>query len=113
MAVFAVSTFNASAPEAVQAYDALAQRTTRALDGVAGQQKITEIEAELAGAQNSMAAAKNRHRQLTGLAQDLLSHVEAATPEEVGAQILALQTNLQATLQVTAMLYRTTLINYL
>jgi hypothetical protein len=34
-------------------------------------------------------------------------------PEEVGAQILALQTNLQATLQTTALLLRTSLVNYL
>jgi hypothetical protein len=35
------------------------------------------------------------------------------TPEEVGVQILALQASLQATLQTTAMLLQTNLLNYL
>jgi flagellar hook-associated protein 3 FlgL len=45
--------------------------------------------------------------------QNLLQSVEGATTEEVASQILAMQTSLQATLQTTAMLLRTSLINYL
>ena len=42
-----------------------------------------------------------------------LQEVEGVTQEEVAAQILSLQTSLQATLQTTALLLRTSLINYL
>jgi hypothetical protein len=38
--------------------------------------------------------------------------VEGVTPEEVGVEILALQTRLQASLQVTSMLYQLSLANY-
>ena len=33
--------------------------------------------------------------------------------EDVGAQILTLQTRLQASMQVTSMLYQTSLVNYM
>lgn len=43
----------------------------------------------------------------------LLQSVEGIPTEEVAAKILALQTSLQATLQTTALLLRTTLLNYI
>jgi hypothetical protein len=39
--------------------------------------------------------------------------VEGVTQEEVGAQILSLQTMLQASLQTTAMLSQMSLVNFL
>jgi flagellar hook-associated protein 3 FlgL len=45
--------------------------------------------------------------------QNLLQDVEGAPTEEVAAQILAMQTSLQATLQTTALLLRTNLLQYL
>jgi hypothetical protein len=60
-----------------------------------------------------LGAAKQRHRQTEASLTDLLQSIEGVQMEEVGAQILALQTNLQASLQTTALLYRTTLLNYL
>ena len=43
----------------------------------------------------------------------MLDTIENVPPEQVGAQILALQTRLQASLQTTALLYQTSLVNYL
>jgi hypothetical protein len=43
----------------------------------------------------------------------LLEDVEGVNLEEVGVQILALQTNLQASLQTTALLYQTSLVNFI
>ena len=43
----------------------------------------------------------------------MLEEIEGVSNEEVAAQILALQTRLQASLQTTSLLYQTSLVNYL
>jgi flagellar hook-associated protein 3 FlgL len=43
----------------------------------------------------------------------MLQEIEGVSNEDVAAQILALQTRLQASLQTTALLYQTSLVNYL
>ena len=94
-------------------YAALRQRVGAALTGSADQQKISDIAGQLAGAQVALNNAKDRHQQTNTTLQNLLQSVEGAPTEEVAAQILALQTSLQATLQTTAMLLQTTLLQYL
>jgi len=43
-----------------------------------------------------MKAAHDRHQQTQATVNTLLDKIEGVTPEEVGVQILALQTRLQA-----------------
>jgi flagellin-like hook-associated protein FlgL len=113
LAAFSVTTASPTDPNAAAGYAALAQRTTATLASGPGHQQISTIAAELAGAQSTMQAAQDRHQQTSNIAQNLLQSIEGVNPDEVGAQVLALQTNLQATLQMTAMLYKTTLLNYM
>jgi len=113
VAVFAMSTFSAADPNGSEAYAALQQRVNTALSGPPGQQKVMDIAAELGGAQATMGAARERNIQSEATLMDLLQGIEGVQLEEVGAQILALQTNLEASLQTTALLYRTTLLDYL
>lgn len=113
MAVFAAASFDASDPNAGAAYSALGTRTGTALDGVSGQQKITDISAQIAGAQQSFDAAKTRHSQTSDMLTDLLQSVEGVSQDDVGAQILSLQTSLQASLQTTALLSKMSLVNFL
>jgi hypothetical protein len=47
------------------------------------------------------------------MTQTMLDGVEGVDNEEVIAKILALQTNLQASYQVTSMLYQTTLVKFI
>ena len=79
----------------------------------ANTQKVSDLAGELAGAQIAVNNAKDRHDQTNLTLQNLLQSVEGATTEEVASQILAMQTSLQATLQTTALLLKTSLINYL
>jgi hypothetical protein len=51
--------------------------------------------------------------QSQSMLTDLLDHVQGVPLEEVGTQILAMQTRLQASLQTTAMLFQTSLVNYI
>jgi flagellin-like hook-associated protein FlgL len=113
IAVFAAATFDASDPNASDAYTALGPRVGSALDGAPNEQKVSDISAQIAGAQQAFDAAKTRHRQTSDMLTDLLQNVEGVSQEEVGAQILSLQTSLQASLQTTALLSRMSLVNFL
>ena len=92
---------------------ALNQRVGAALDVPPGTQKVEDIEAELAGAQMTLAAATDRHQQTKSTLADMLQEIEGVSNEEVAAKILALQTRLQASLQTTSLLYQTSLVNYI
>lgn len=113
VAVFAAMTFSASDANGEARYAALKQRVVVALSGEPGTQKITDIQGEIAAVHSALQSAKERHQQTHGTLSQLLQKVEGAPTEEVAAQILALQTSLQATLQTTAMLLRTNLLEYL
>lgn len=113
IAVFATMTFSDADPNAEARYSAMRQRLGAAMTGTPNEQKISDIQGELAGAQVALAAAKDRHQQTVSTVQTLLQDVEGALPEQVAAQILALQTSLQATLQTTALLLQTNLLKYI
>ena len=113
IAVYASVTFTATDPAASEKYRAVANRVGSGLTDTPGQQKINDVASDLAGAQMTLGTAKDRHVQTQAMLADLLDHIQGAPLEEVGAQILALQTRLQASLQTTAMLFQTSLVNYL
>jgi flagellar hook-associated protein 3 FlgL len=113
IAVFAAMSFSASDPDSEARYVALKQRVTAALDGMPGKQTINDIQGDIAAVHTALAAAKDRHQQTQSVLQGLLEQTEGASPEETAAKILAMQTNLQATLQTTALLLRTNLLQYM
>jgi flagellar hook-associated protein 3 FlgL len=92
---------------------ALNTRLRGALEVPPGTQSVEAIQAELAGAQISMEAAADRHKQTNATLENLLQEVEGITNEEVAAKILALQTSLQASLQMTANLFQMSILKYL
>ena len=85
----------------------------KGLDGANGQQSPQDIRAELAFAQITMTDARSRQSERKMMLEDLLQGIEQAPQEEVAAQILALQTRLQASLQTTAMLYQLSIVQFL
>ncbi len=113
VAVFAAMSFSASDPNSGARYAALTQRIAPALDVPAGQQKVSDIEAELANAQATIQAATDRQTQTKTTLENMLQGIEGVSNENVAAQILALQTQLQASLQTTSMLTKISLVNYL
>jgi flagellar hook-associated protein 3 FlgL len=112
-AVMAAMTFSPADPDASARSAALNQRMMPLLNVPSGVQTIENIQSELAGTQNALAGAKERHRQTGNVLENLLQEIEGVSTEEVGAKILALQTRLQASLQTTAMLFQNSLVNYL
>jgi flagellin-like hook-associated protein FlgL len=113
MAALAAVTFSASDPDAVARNAALNARVGANLVVPVGTQKIEDISTELAGAQHTLQSAADRHRQTESTLAGMLQQIEGVSNEEVAAQILALQTRLQASLQTTSLLYQTSLVNYL
>jgi flagellar hook-associated protein 3 FlgL len=113
IAVYAVTTFSTSDPNAQDRFNEVNQRVSNGLAVPNGQQKIQDIQAELAFAQVTMKDATQRQQQRKLTLEDLLQSIEEAPQDEVAAQILALQTRLQASLQTTSILYHLSIINYL
>jgi hypothetical protein len=113
IAVFAAATYSASDPNATDRFAAVNQRVGNGLTATNGQQQITDIEGELAYAQTTMTSATQRQQQKQTTLENLLQGIEQAPPDQVASQILALQTQLQASLQTTAMLYKLSIVNYI
>ncbi|MEA2906568.1 MAG: flagellar hook-associated protein 3 FlgL [Alphaproteobacteria bacterium] len=113
IAALAVVTFPPGDPNATARNGALNRRVGTNLDTPAGIQQVKDIQAELAGVQSTIATATDRHQQTKSTLADLLEQIEGVPVEQVAAQILALQTRLQASLQTTSMLYKISLVNYI
>lgn len=113
MANLAAVTISPTAPNAVGLSAALNQRLMANLAPTPGVQSIRDIETDLASAHTSLNSAKLRHRQTSVTLDNFLQEIQGVSSEEVGAQILALQTRMQASMQTTALLFRTSLVNYI
>src|SRR4249920_2712264 len=112
VATLAAVTISPSDPNGVALSSELDQRLTANL-GQPGVQTIADIETDLASAQTSLQAAKNRHQQATSTLSDFLQQIDGVSNEDVGAQLLTLQTRMQASMQVTSMLTQLSLVNFI
>jgi flagellin-like hook-associated protein FlgL len=115
VAVFAAVSFSPSNPNSSAAYNALGQRVSLALNVQPGNgtQTTQNIETELANAQNAIKTTTDQQTQTQTTLQTFLQGVTGVSNEEVASEILTLQTQLQASLQTTAMLSKLSLVNYL
>lgn len=113
LATYALVATPSSDPNAKGQANALNQRAAANLSTQSTGQSISDILAELAGAQSAIHSAKDRHTQTNAMLQSMLDTSEGISQEEVATKILALQTSLQASYQTTSMLYKTSLVNYL
>lgn len=92
---------------------ALSLRTTQALTPQPGQQKIEDIQTDIAMAQNTMKDATTRQTQAKAQLQTIVDQAESASPDQVASEILALQNALQASYQVTSNLAQLSLVKFL
>ena len=112
VATLAAVTISPTDPNGVALSSELDQRLTANL-GQPGVQTIADIETDLASAQTSLQAAKNRHQQASSTLSDFLQQIDGVSNEDVGAQLLTLQTRMQASMQVTSMLTQLSLVNFI
>lgn len=92
---------------------ALSLRTTQALTPQVGQQKIEDIQTDIAMAQNTMKDATTRQTQAKAQLQTIVDQAESAPPDQVASEILSLQNALQASYQTTAKLSQLSLVKFL
>ena len=112
-AIMAVENFPAGDTNSQARYEAMTSRVSEKLGFGGSTQKPAEIITELGSAQTALASAKERHQSTKDYLTTTLAGVENVTTEEVATQILSLQTQLQASYQVTSMLSKLSLTNYL
>jgi flagellar hook-associated protein 3 FlgL len=113
VAALAAMSMTSADPDSSARAAALTSRLRTAFDVPPTTQSVEAIQTELAGAQTSLKAASERHQQTKTTLHNLLQEIEGVTNEEVAAKILALQTSLQASLETTAKLFQTSILNYL
>lgn len=113
LAVFAAVTFSATDTNGQKRYSELAGRVGASLGSNATTTDIKSIATDLSVASNAIKAAGERHKALKSIAEDAVSGAEDADKDEVSLKILALQTQLQASYQVTATLKDLSLVNFL
>lgn len=115
LASMSVETYPAADVTARGRFDAMAVRQQSEMsegnNAAAGSVEI--IAMELGLAQATAKQAQDRHTDYTAQLENLLSDVETVSKEEVAVEILALQTRLQASYQVTAMVSQLSLVNFL
>lgn len=92
---------------------ALSLRVTQALTQQPGQQRIEDIQTDIAMAQNTMKDASTRQTQAKAQLQSIIDQAESASPDQVASEILSLQNALQASYQTTAKLAQLSLVKFL
>ncbi len=112
-AIMSVENFPAADANSQARYEAMTARVSEKLGFGGSTQKPAEIITELGSAQSALSNAKTRHQSTKDYLTTTLAGIENVTTEEVATQILSLQTQLQASYQVTSMLSKLSLTNYL
>jgi flagellar hook-associated protein 3 FlgL len=113
IAVLAATSYAPSNPNASASYAALTQRVAGNLSGQPGTQQLSNIQGDLANAQTTIKNAQSVNQQTQNTLTNMLQQIENVSPDQVGAQILTLQTNLQASMEVTGLLSKLSLVNFL
>ena len=113
IAALAATSYVSSDPNASASYAALNSRVYSALGVPAGVQNITDIESSLANAQSAMASTQSQHQQTSNMLTTMQQSIEGVDVNQIGAQILSLQTSLSASLSTTARMASLNLLSYL
>jgi flagellar hook-associated protein 3 FlgL len=113
VAVIAATTYSPANPNASASYSALTSRVGTNLAFKQGTQNISNIDADIANAQATAKDAQSVNDQTKTTLTDMLQSIEGVSTDQIGAQILALQNSLQASLSTTARLSQLSLVNYL
>lgn len=112
LAAFAFVEFPQGVATSQSGYNALAERVRDGLSYEGGQNPA-DIAVELGVAQSSLKAATERHQATKAYFETTLGGIQEIDKSQVAVQILALQTSLESSYQVTSILSKLSLTNYL
>jgi flagellar hook-associated protein 3 FlgL len=113
LAVYSAFTTPATGTNSAAQIAALSQSIATNLTPQPGQQTIEEIQSQFAAAQTVMSDTSARQAQSQTMLQNMVTNTETVSTQTVASEILALQTDLQASYQTTSMLSQLTLTKYL
>lgn len=113
LAAISVATFDSADPNAQQRYNEVTERAADGLSFSGSNQSLDDVITEIAVAKATTERAAERHTVSDSLLQGFVDEQETADVYEVGAAILQLQNRLQASLQVTAVINRLSLVNFI
>lgn len=113
LAVYSAFTTPATGTNSAAQIAALGQSIATNLTPQPGQQTIEEIQSQFAAAQTVMTDTSARQAQSQTMLQNMVTNTETVSTQTVASEILALQTDLQASYQTTSMLSQLTLTKYL
>jgi flagellar hook-associated protein 3 FlgL len=83
------------------------------LNPPSGVQTIDDIESDIANAQTTVSDATKLNTQTQTTLNEILTNVDGVNQNQVGEQLLTLQNNLSASMEVSARLAQISLVNYL
>ncbi|KPF66248.1 hypothetical protein IP69_15360 [Bosea sp. AAP35] len=112
LAAFSLVEFPQGVATSQSGYNALAERVRDGLSYEGGQ-RPSDIAVELGVAQNALKSATERHEATKAYFETTLGGVQEIDKSLVATQILALQTSLESSYQVTSILSKLSLTNYL
>ena len=111
-AVLAAESYTGADPNEKDAYNELLERVVPAI-GFKGTQSVADIVTELGLVAYQLNETRDWHDRTISLGKGLVEDKENADSYEIGARLGLLQTQLQASFQVTARLNELTLINFI
>ena len=112
-AVLAAVTTSPTDPNGANQVSALNARIAQNLSATPGRQNIQTIQSDLANAQTVMKDATARQKLTQATLQNIVDQAETVSTDQVASQLLALQTDLQASYQTTSMLSQLSLVKFL
>jgi flagellin-like hook-associated protein FlgL len=113
VALLAAVTTSPTDPNAAGQISALNSRVAQNLTVTPGKQNIQDIQSDLANAQTVMQDATARQKLTQATLQNIVDQAENVSTDQVASQLLALQTDLQASYQTTSMLSQLSLVKFL
>ncbi len=113
VAVLAAVTTSPTDPNGAGQVAALNSRIAENLTVSPGKQNIQDIQSDLANAQTVMKDATARQQLTQATLQNIVDQAETVSTDQVASQLLALQTDLQASYQTTSMLSQLSLVKFL
>jgi flagellar hook-associated protein 3 FlgL len=111
--VLAATSYSPADPNASASYAALTQRVAANLTPPQGAQTIQDIQADIANAQTSAKNAQSENQQTQNTLTTMMQGINGVSQDQLGAEILSIQTALQASYSTTARLAQLSLVNYL
>ena len=112
-AIMSSATFDSAGENDQAQYTAMSDRVRGTLSNSENSKSIDRVIGELAIAQSSLGDAEERHISSDNMATNFLAKIETADINEAAVKLLSMQTQLQASYQVTSMLSKLSLANFL